>query len=213
MAAIKFYFDFMSPYSCLTWQWLSSQEDLLKNTQLLPISMGSLISSFETKGPAQIPVKRDYLFKAALRAAKKNQLYLEIPYKLPFNSVLVQRLAQPEVAGAHQVALIDQIFRGIWKEGMDMEDPEELMTFLSRHFEVSVVEQLFEQSSSKEARLEQRKYQTQVKEQGAFGVPSFIVDQELFWGFDAREDLLSYLKKTDPLDQEKFQRFTGLFSS
>lgn len=212
MAEIKFYFDFMSPYSCLAWQWMTMQKKLLESCSFYPISMGSLISSFETKGPAQIPVKRDYLFKAALRAAKKNNLYLEVPIKLPFNSVLVQRLAQRDVSGDQQFLVIDRVFKGIWRDGIDVEDPEQLQHYLNLNgLSLESCTWLFERSSTKDARLEQRKNQSYILEAGGFGVPTFAVDEEIFWGFDAREDLLNYLQNADTLEQKKFKQFIKLF--
>ncbi len=38
---------------------------------------------------------------------------------------------------------------------------------------------------------------------GAFGVPSFVSGDELFWGNDSLEDLFSFLDNKDMLDREK----------
>jgi hypothetical protein len=44
---------------------------------------------------------------------------------------------------------------------------------------------------------------TQAIAQGVFGVPTFIVDDELFWGNDQQEHLEIYLQGNDPLNPAK----------
>lgn len=217
MRELSLFFDFMSPYSCLAWQWWTQQgalrTELLDQVHYLPISMGSLISSFETKGPAEIPVKRDYLFKVCLKQAQRHSYYMEIPYKLPFNPVMLQRLALKSVSEEWQEKVIDAIFRGIWELSLDMESPEVVSQHLSSSIPHEKVTKMIDLTSSKEARLEQRSNQAQALKRGAFGVPSFFVGEELFWGFDAREDLVESLQKNDQFDQTKFNKFLSLFPS
>ena len=41
-----------------------------------------------------------------------------------------------------------------------------------------------------------------------FGVPSFVVDEEVFWGNDSIDYLHSFLENKDILDREKYKSFT-----
>ena len=71
MKTIEYYFDFLSPYSYLSWQWVKENKSALFGNgfkfSFKPVVLSSIIGHFETKGPAQIETKRNYLFKDCLR--------------------------------------------------------------------------------------------------------------------------------------------------
>jgi 2-hydroxychromene-2-carboxylate isomerase len=69
MKKIEFYFDFLSPYSYLAWTWVRKQP---YDFEFYPVSVASIVAHFDTKGPAQITPKRNYLFKDLLRYSKLN---------------------------------------------------------------------------------------------------------------------------------------------
>ena len=86
MKDIEFYFDFLSPYSYLAWNWV--RQNLNKyNFSFYPVPLASLIRNYETKGPAEIEPKRNYLFKHCLRYAELNRIPFHPPHQLPFNSL------------------------------------------------------------------------------------------------------------------------------
>ena len=45
---------------------------------------------------------------------------------------------------------------------------------------------------------------------GAFGVPTFIINDEVFWGDDAFEMVLDYLKNPEMLTEDVMQLAVGL---
>ena len=57
------------------------------------------------------------------------------------------------------------------------------------------------------ARSDLKKTIEKALERGLFGVPTFFVDEEIFWGNDSIKYLEMYLKGTDPLDHEQYQLF------
>ena len=64
-------------------------------------------------------------------------------------------------------------------------------------------EELFEKSFSKEARAELKGNIQEAIQQGVFGVPSMVMEDELFWGNDAIEDLFNFMNNKDLLDRNK----------
>jgi len=46
--------------------------------------------------------------------------------------------------------------------------------------------------------------------QGVFGVPSLVVDGEVFWGADATDFALAYIADAQVLDNEEMQRVSNL---
>lgn len=202
MKKIDFYFDFLSPYSYVAWTWVRRQS---YDFNYIPVSVPSIISHFETKGPAQIGPKRNYLFKDLLRYTELHHIPFTTPLKLPFNSLYALRLALPEVAGADQFEIIDTIFRGGWEEGQDIGSDDVLKEILSK--KGFAVLKLFLKMEAKEARAQLKQNISKALENNLFGVPTFLVDEEIFWGNDSIKYLEMYLNGSDPLDHKKYQNF------
>jgi 2-hydroxychromene-2-carboxylate isomerase len=201
---IQFYFDFLSPYSYVAWTWVRenvSQYDF----DFVPVSIPSIVAHFDTKGPAQIKPKRNYLFKDLLRYTSLNNIPFTTPESLPFNSLYALRLALKSVAMENQKDVIDAIFRAGWEHGLNIGNDEVLKSVLaSKNLDVTG---LFSRMEDKSARIELKKNIEQALEKELFGVPSFLVDEELFWGNDSIKYLQMYLAGNDPLDHKKYNEF------
>ena len=67
MKIIDYYLDFLSPYSYLAWvthkKYKLDWDQLGYLLNYIPVSLASIIHFHETKGPAEIKSKREYLFK------------------------------------------------------------------------------------------------------------------------------------------------------
>lgn len=199
---IDFYFDFLSPYSYLAWTWVREQSHTFN---LHPVIIASIVSHYETKGPAQIKPKRNFLFKDLLRYSKIHNIPFTTPAQLPFNSLYALRLALPSVSAENQKAVIDAIFRAGWERGLDIGNDDVLKNVLSKA-QLSV-EELFLRMQAREARVDLKKSIENALQREVFGVPTFFVGEEMFWGNDSIKYLELFLKGEDPLDLEKYQQF------
>lgn len=206
MQKIGFTFDFLSPYSYLAWTWVRNQT---LEFEFHPVPMASLITHYETKGPAQIEPKRNYLFKDLLRKTKLQNIPFTTPMQLPFNSLYALRLSLKGVAGEHQKAVIDAIYRAGWEHGLDIGNDDVLRTVLKEHN--LPVDELFAKMEEKSARLELKQNLEAAISKGLFGVPSFTVGEELFWGHDSIPYLEMHLKNEDPLNHEHYKSFLNQF--
>lgn len=201
---IHFYFDFLSPYSYVAWTWVRDQLDRYQ-FEFIPVSIPSIVAHYETKGPAQIGPKRNYLFKDLLRYTELNHIPFTTPAALPFNALYALRLALKSVAGNHQAMVIDAIYRAGWEHGLDIGSDDVLRKVLAdKHLPV---EELFSRMEEKSSRVELKKNIEEGIAKDLFGVPSFLVDEELFWGNDSIKYLQMYLDGQDPLDHNKYQEF------
>ncbi len=207
MKKIEFYFDFLSPYSYLAWTWVRSTP---YEFEFYPVSMATIIASYDTKGPAQIEPKRNYLFKDLLRATKMNNIPFTTPKHLPFNSLYALRLALIGTAGDKQKEIIDAIYRAGWEKGLDIGSDDVLKEILKEKNLYS--DNLIEKMESKNARIELKANVERALQRELFGVPSFVVDGEMFWGYDSTKYLEMYLNGTDPLDREMYQQFIAKFT-
>lgn len=207
MKRIEFYFDFLSPYSYVAWTWVRSQ---LYEFDYIPVSMPGIIAAYDTKGPAQIEPKRNYLFKDLLRFTKMHNVPFTTPMHLPFNSLYALRLSLKNSAGEKQKDIIDAIYRAGWEHGLDIGSDDVLKTILKE--KNLYTDELIEKMESKNARIELKQNNEQALQREIFGVPSFVVDGEMFWGNDSVKYLEMYLNGMDPLDKEKYQQFLTKFT-
>jgi 2-hydroxychromene-2-carboxylate isomerase len=165
------------------------------------VALGPLLNHWQIKGPGEVEPKREFLLKQCLRYAAKNNIEFTTPKTHPFNSLYALRLALKSTAGELQPKVIQTLWLAGWEKRIDMGDPDELQKVLK---EAGLpAEELYEKSFSKEAKVELKANIQEAISFGAFGVPTMVVEKELFWGNDAVEDVLNFLNGTDQLNREK----------
>lgn len=205
MKHLNFYFDFISPFSYFAWPKLESLEkELNLKVHYIPVALGPILNHWQIKGPGEVTPKREFLLKQMLRYASNNNIPFTTPKTHPFNSLYALRLCLKSVSGDLQKEVIHVLWKAGWQMGTDMGDPENLMNVLRSHN--LPAEELYEKSFSKEAKLELKNNIQQALSFGVFGVPSFVIDNELFWGCDSMEELKKFITGHDNLDREKFER-------
>lgn len=201
MKKLNFYFDFISPFSYFAWPQLSRLEGVEIN--YYPVPLGSLLNHWGIKGPGEVTPKREFLLKTCLRMAERLNINFTTPQTHPFNSLYALRLSLKSVAGESQQEVIDCLWRAGWSERIDMGNPDSLLNSL--RLANLPADELYEKSFSKEARLELKSNLARALEFGVFGVPSFVVDNELFWGNDSLQDLQAFINGKDTLNRAKLQ--------
>jgi len=206
MKKIDYYFDFLSPFSYMSWV---NTRDKNYEFEYFPVSLPNIISHYETKGPGQIKPKRDYLTRELFRYKTIHNIPFQFPKNIPFNSLYALRLSLKSVAGDSQKKLIDIFFRAAWEYGQDLGDSSVIENLLEKNgFDT---EAMMNKISSKEVKLELRTNIENALKQGVFGVPSFIVDNELFWGNDSLKYLELKLNNEDPLPVKEYEKFLNDF--
>lgn len=199
---IHFYFDFLSPYAYVAWTWVRSQSyDFVFH----PISIPSLVSHYDAKGPAQINPKRNYLFKDLLRYTALNNVPFNPPKNSAFNSLHALRLSLKSVAKDRQKEVIDAIFKAAWEKGMDIGSDDVLKEVLEASGLPS--KELFLKMEESSSRMELKNNVEEAINAEVFGVPTFLVDDEIFWGNDAIKYMEMFLEGRDPLDQDKYKLY------
>ncbi|HXH30704.1 MAG TPA: 2-hydroxychromene-2-carboxylate isomerase [Bacteriovoracaceae bacterium] len=204
MKQLIFYFDFLSPFSYFAWMKLQQlvHEKQLK-IEYKPTPLGPLLNHWQIKGPGEVTPKREFLLKQCLRYSKRFGLPFTTPQTHPFNSLYALRLALKGVAGDHQEKVISTLWSAGWQKRIDMGNPDELLAALRDNGLPH--EELYEKSFSREAKAELKANIQQALAAGVFGVPSFTVGTELFWGNDALPDVMDFLEGTDLLDRVKLE--------
>lgn len=201
---MDFYFDFLSPFSYFAWLKMGHLTSELKLTvNYKPVALGPLLNHWEIKGPGEVTPKREFLLKQMIRYADREKIPFTTPKTHPFNSLYALRLSLKGVAGEKQGAVVAALWKAGWQERIDMGEPEELIKALKRAD--LPADELYEKSFSREAKAELKANIAEAISRGVFGVPSFYVNGELFWGNDSLGDLENFVRGKDNLDREKLK--------
>jgi 2-hydroxychromene-2-carboxylate isomerase len=201
---LDFYFDFISPYAYLAWKRLATlRADKDVEVVIHPILFAGILRRWGQLGPAEIPPKRDFTFRDVFRFAARHQIPISFPAAHPFNPITALRLALPVVAGDHQIAIIDALFALGWEHGKDIGSESDIQSALEGIGLDGAA--LIDKTRATAAKDALRAETEQAIDKGIFGVPSYIVEKEVFWGNDRLDDALEKLRGKDPLDWTKLQ--------
>ncbi len=187
------YFDFVSPYAYLQLEAFDRLPDDLEVT-MRPVLFAGLLGHWEHKGPAEIPAKRRQTYRHCHWLADKRGIPFKTPPRHPFNPLAVLRLA---MALEGEPAVVRAIFRHIWADGHDGQDPESLAALA----EALGVADMAARIGDPAVKDRLRRNTDEAIARGVFGVPTFVIDDELFWGQDVTGMMLDYLD-----DPELFRR-------
>ncbi len=204
MKQIHFYFDFISPYAWLAFQALpQALKGISHEVHYHPVVFGAMLKHHGQLGPAEMPGKRDWTYRQVLWLAKQQGTDLKLPAAHPFNSLALLRLAVAAAGATGSAAssnthgqpnryVVETIFRHVWCEGLEATDPDRLATMQAHLFSQPSVNFLDPQSAEVKQLLQQQTQQA--IDLGLFGVPSMVVDGQVFWGNDALPMLRAYLE-------------------
>lgn len=184
--SVDWYFDFISPYSYLQF---ARFPPLPEGTtlRLRPVLFAGLLEAWGHKGPAEIPAKRRFTYRQVVWLARRDGIPLRFPRAHPFNPLRALRLALALDCGRD---VIGAIFRFIWEQGRLVEDDTE-WTELAHRLGVADADTRI---AAPEVKAALRRNGEEALAAGVFGVPSFVADSEVFWGYDAGAMFLDYLR-------------------
>ncbi|MEA2746860.1 MAG: hypothetical protein QOI41_1003 [Myxococcales bacterium] len=153
-----------------------------------PLLLGGL---FKSIGTAEVPLatfskaKQQYILKDVERWAAYAGVPFRFPTRFPAQSLRALRvyLALPE---AHRATYRDAVFRACWAEDRDISDDAVLASCIA---DDEVARDAIANANSDAVKSELRRVTELAAQRGVFGVPTFGVGRELFWGQD-RLDLV-----------------------
>lgn len=190
-ATIEFYYDFRSPYAYFSSHRIRNGLQRELNWIWRPISIDVLLNLQAGREPwaayvdALCPPKRaNRIVDVGRVAAYYNRPLLPPnpmrPYPIPA-LCLAAHLSQPE-----RVKFSNVVFDAVWEEQQDIADHDVLQTCLAR---AGTPLDSFESILDESARINLGKESVEAYARGIFGVPTFVFENQVFFG-DDRLDLL-----------------------
>jgi 2-hydroxychromene-2-carboxylate isomerase len=206
---IRFLFDYVSPYAYLAWTQVHAlAERHLRRVEPVPVLFAALLNAHGHKGPAEIPPKRAYIFKHVLRTAHRLGVLLTPPPSHPFNPLLALRASSLPMPDATRRAFIDTLYAATWGGGPGVERPD-VIARLATQVGLDGNE-VVSNAQSPMAKERLRGQTDEALRAGVFGVPTILVGNELFWGYDAFPDVDQYLRGEDPVSPTDLARWADL---
>ena len=202
MRAADWYFDFLSPFSYLQLVQFDRLPPDLEITYR-PVLFAGLLGHWEHKGPAEIPAKRVHTYRWCHWYAARHGIPFRMPPAHPFNPLRPLRLA---VAQGAEPALIRAVFDAIWAEGRDLSRDDEWQG-LTERLAIADADEAIARPEVKEAL---KKSTEEAAKRGVFGVPTFAIGGELFWGLDATDLVLDYLNDPASFATGEYARIADL---
>lgn len=206
LTTVRCYADPISPYAWLALTELERIEAAGMRVVLVPVLFAGLLNAHGNIGPAEIDAKRRYLFRDVMREAARRGLPFAGPPGHPFNPLTALRMCTAVADDARRRALFVAYLRATWERGEDLMDEPTLVRLaddagldgaaLAAAAQSAVVKQALADATARAAG------------DGVFGVPTFQVEGELFWGAD-RIDALLWRLQGNGIDEDALREFVG----
>ncbi|MEQ9617780.1 MAG: 2-hydroxychromene-2-carboxylate isomerase [Deltaproteobacteria bacterium] len=190
---VEFYYDFSSPYSYIASRRIEKIcEDNGAKLEWKPFLLGGLFNEIGIKPAAEVDNKIAYVREDTQYSAGYYGIEFVFPELFPLNSVRSMRGAFAASEKGKLVVYNHEMFRLYWTEGKDLSREDILRDavgalgidpdwFVARIGEQEIKDSLREETSKAARR-------------GAFGAPTFFIDDKMFWGNDRLDYIDAYLK-------------------
>ncbi len=195
---LDWYFDVISPFAYLQSLRLGEVERVAR-VRRVPVLFAGLLEHWGQKGPAEIAAKRRWTYRWCTWWAKELGVPFRFPAAHPFNPLPHLRLA---LACGSRPEAIKRIFEWVWTSGAAADDAARFGALCR---ELGVAESQL--SAVKDAL---RVNTEEAAARGVFGVPSLVIDGEVFWGADAVDFAKAFISDPAVVRNDEMRRVDGL---
>lgn len=204
MKQIDFYYDPVSPFAYLAFVAMpQALEGLSYQVRYCPAFLGGILKHWGQLAPAEVPPKREWTLRQLFWIARERGIALEMPTAHPFNSLALLRMAMLVGQEAGQRFTTNRyqtqmLFEYVWQGS---QDPLDAMRLAQLAQQIGLEQPLNE--AQNELAKQRLRIQTQAAiEQGIFGMPAFVVEGALYWGFDSLPMLRTHIEGKEVLPPE-----------
>lgn len=198
---VEFIFDLVSPNAYLAWWPLREMlERQGAELEITPVFLGGMHKLTGNAPPfardAEIRGKNAYASLEMRRFIDRHGLTgFRMPEQFPFNTILPQRMLLA-ADGAERVALAEALLKALWEDGVSAGDPDALATAAS----AAGLDARAILAATQEDAVKQRLIANtdSAVERGAFGIPTFFVGDEMWFGKERLGQIEEFLAGGKP---------------
>lgn len=201
MTTARWYFDFISPFAYLQLPAMRALRERI-DVEPVPIVFGAVLARNGQLGPAEIPGKREFTYRFVQWQAARAGVALRFPPAHPFNSLAALRLC---VAAGGGWDAVQAIFDHVWRDGGATGADD--LRGVARSLGIDDVAAATARADAKDAL---RANTDAALAAGVFGVPTFALGDELYWGSDATPMIEDRLADPAAFDGAEYRRIATL---
>lgn len=197
MADITFFYDFGSPNAYLAHRMIPKISARNGVTfRYVPVLLGGLFKLTGNSAPmvafAEIPAKTAYIRREMARYVKRHAIAaFQMNPHFPVNTLMLMRGAVAAGFLGLEDEYVEAMMRGMWEQGLKLDDLEVLGAALEAAGLPAV--QLFTLAQDQSLKDKLAANTQAAADKGAFGIPSFLLGDELYFGKDGLLELVSDL--------------------
>jgi 2-hydroxychromene-2-carboxylate isomerase len=206
MQTVRMYVDPISPFVWLATKQVARIEAAGVQVEMVPVLFAAMLNKHGLVGPAEVPAKRVLTFRDVMRQADAQGLAFVGPPGHPFNPLPMLRMATAIDGRVERIAFVTAVMAACWEQGQDAQDFG-VLARVARDCGLDG-EALVAAASSPEVKAALARATEQAIADGVFGVPSFVYQDELFWGADRIDSLLRRVAG-HRIDEARLQAFLG----
>ena len=190
----EFYFDFASPYTFLAHKKIRKieKENSIK-IKYMPILLGGILKSAGIKPNVDIPIKGKYMVKDCKLLAEKYKIDFHFNSYFPIATLDLMRCSLVAEKRNLLEIFVNKFFDAIWKDGLNLNDKiiiNKLLVKLDITPDIFLLE-----SVNPDIKNELKNRTENAYQKGIFGLPSFMVNNKVFWGQDRLDFALHEAEK------------------
>ncbi len=186
MRIVEFFFDVGSPYSYIAATQLQRLKPLAE-VRWRPVLVGGIFKATQNNPPISVPARAPYLIKDLQRLCAYYRIPFQMPGVFPANTLQAMRClhaVEPDILDVTAMAL----FEAYWVENKNIADPAVLVDLMGQEIVLK--------TQTEAIKLALKDTTDEAVMRGAFGVPSFFLDEDMFFGEDRIFLLEHVLKNT-----------------
>ena len=186
-----FYYDLGSPFAYISAERISRlfADAELPQPEWQPILLGGLFARFDRSSWAETEARGEGMREVERRAEAERLQPIRWPDPWPGNTLHAMRVATYAKSIGRTVSFTLAAFRQAFAGGRDLSDPDNVaIAAAACELHPNAIAKAAASDSIKR-RL--REATEAAADRGVFGVPSVVVDDEVFWGDDRLEDAVA----------------------
>ena len=185
---VDFYFDFASPNAYLSHQVVKEIEERTgTNFNYIPVLLGGIFKTTNNKPPMEqffgVLNKNEYQALEMKRFQERHGINkFNMNPHFPVITLQVMRAAIGAQKDGYLDRYIEEVLKHMWEEPKKMDDPE----VIKAAFEESGLDadKLMNQMQDPEVKAKLISNTEAAAERGVFGIPTFFVEDEMYFGKD-----------------------------
>ena len=191
---VDFIFDFASPNAYLCHKAIQNLEQAHNiKFNYVPCLLGGIMKLSNNQPPmvtlAEIPNKMKYEFDTAFNRFMREHSITKFKMNehFPVNTISLIRGAIVAQKNDFFNSYVEIVLCGLWEQSQKLDSPEALHQILTEHD--CHADLVIEGIAKDEIKEELIANTSKATEKGAFGIPTFFVEDEMFYGKDTLREL------------------------